>query len=295
VAGIEGRMNRKLLRQGLLIGPALVFLLVFLVFPLFGLFRASFYPTDLPFGGEGFSLRHYARFLTDSYYLAVLGETIGFGIVAALVSLVIGFPVGYSLGRLPPDKRRWRLIIVILPLTLSLVVVVFGWLVILGGNGVINSVLEGLGLIDSPRRLVFNRVAVLAVLIQQFLPFMILSVMSVVVQIDPVLEQAAANLRANRFRTFRKVILPLAVPGILVGLTLVFILSVSAFITPRLIGGARVQMIGSLIFEQVLIILNWPFGAAMSFILLVFTLALTFAVNVLLAQRFVGRGSSHAH
>src|SRR5690606_6722893 len=120
-------------------------------------------------------------------------------------------------------------------------------------------------------------------------------VMSVVVQIDPVLEQAAANLRANRLRTFRKVILPLAVPGILVGLTLVFILSVSAFITPRLIGGARVQMIGSLIFEQVLVILNWPFGAAMSFILLVFTLALTFAVNVLLARRFVGKGLSHAH
>lgn len=209
-------------------------------------------------------------------------------------SLVIGFPVGYSLGRLRPDERRWRLIIVILPLTLSLVVVVFGWLVILGGNGVVNFTLVGLGLIDSPQRLLFNRVAVLVVLVQQFLPFMILSVMSVVVQIDPVLEQAAANLRANRFRTFRKVVLPLAMPGILVGVTLVFILTVSAFITPRLIGGARVQMIGSLSFEQVLVILNWPFGAAMSFILLVITLALIVTVNTLLAVRFMGRGAARA-
>src|SRR5690606_6868622 len=101
-------------------------------------------------------------------------------------------------------------------------------------------------------RLLFNRVAVLLVLVQQFLPFMILSVMSVVTQINPVLEQAAANLRADRYTTFRKVVLPLSMPGILSGLTLVFILSVSAFITPRLIGGARIQMVGSLIYEQVL-------------------------------------------
>jgi putative spermidine/putrescine transport system permease protein len=278
----------------LLVAPALLFLLVFLVAPLLSLFRASFYPGDKPFGQSGFALVQYIRFLSDSYYLGVLAETIGFGLVAALVSLLVGFPVGYSLARLPPAKRRWRLIIVILPLTLSLVVVVFGWMVVLGRTGVVNSLLIGFGLVDSPQRLLFNRIAVLVVLVQQFLPFMILSVMSVVVQIDPVLEQAAANLRANRFRTFRRVILPLAMPGILVGLTLVFILTASAFITPRLIGGARVHMVGSLIFEQVLVILNWPFGSAMSFILLVLTLTVTIGVNAVLAARFIGRRTGHA-
>jgi putative spermidine/putrescine transport system permease protein len=272
----------------------LLFLLTFLVAPLVGLFRASFYPGDRPFGQAGFSLIQYSRFLSDNYYLGVLAETIGFGVVAALVSLILGFPVGYSLARLRPEKRRWRLIIVILPLTLSLVVVVFGWMVVLGRSGVINSLLIGFGLIESPQRLLFNRIAVLVVLVQQFLPFMILSIMSVVAQIDPVLEHAAANLRANRFRTFRRVILPLAIPGILVGLTLVFILTTSAFITPRLIGGARVHMVGSLIFEQVLVILNWPFGSAMSFILLVLTLGVTVAMNALLAVRFIGRGTRHA-
>jgi ABC-type sulfate transport system permease subunit len=170
----------------LLLAPALVFLFVFLVVPMFGLFRASFYEGNQPLGGVGFSLQHYEKFLLDGYYLGVLAETVGFGLASAFMSLLIGFPVGYSLARLPPDKRRWRLIAVILPLTLSLVVVVFGWLVVLGRNGLLNSLAIGFGLIDRPQQLLFNRTAVLVVLVQQFLPFMILSVMSVVAQINPV-------------------------------------------------------------------------------------------------------------
>jgi putative spermidine/putrescine transport system permease protein len=281
-------------RRLLLLAPALLFLAVFLVAPMLGLFRTSFYPGNRSFGASGFSLHQYVKFLSDSYYLGVLAETIGFGIASAFVSLLVGFPIGYSLARLPREKRRWRLIVVILPLTLSLVVVVFGWLVLLGRTGLANAILIGLGLVDEPQRLLFNRTAVLVVLVQQFLPFMILSVMSVVTQISPALEQAAANLRANRFTTFRRIVVPLAMPGILSGLTLVFILSASAFITPRLIGGARVQMVGSLIFEQVLAILNWPFGAAMAFVLLVLTLAVTIAVNMALAGRFYGKGLARA-
>ena len=277
-------------RRLLLLGPALLFLVFFLVLPMLGLLRTSLYPGERSFDSSGFSLLQYVKFLGDSYYLGVLAETIGFGIASAFVSLLIGFPVGYSLARLPAQKRRWRLIVVILPLTLSLVVVVFGWLVVLGRNGMANSILMGLGIFDSPQRLLFNRTAVLVVLVQQFLPFMILSVMSVVTQISPALEQAAANLRANRFTTFRRVVLPLAMPGILSGLTLVFILSASAFITPRLIGGSKVQMVGSLIFEQVMAILNWPFGSAMAFVLLVLTLAVTIGANTVLAHRFVSKG-----
>jgi putative spermidine/putrescine transport system permease protein len=117
----------------------------------------------------------------------------------------------------------------------------------------------------------------------------------VVTQIDPALEQASANLRANRFTTFRRVIIPLAMPGILAGLTLVFILSASAFITPRMVGGARVQMLGSLIYEQVTSLLNWPLGSAMSFVLLVLTLLLTMGVNMALAVRLTStRAEQHA-
>ena len=268
-----------------LCGPMAIVLLICLALPMISLLRASFIDGDRTFDGSGFSLQHYLRFLTDSYYLVVTLETLALGAASALLSLVLGFPVGYGLARMPHARRRWMMIVVILPLTLSLVVVVFGWLVILGRTGLINAVLLGLGIVDEPVRFLFNSPAVVVVLTQQFLPFMILSVMSAVSQIDLTLEQAAANLRANRLTTFRRVILPLAMPGILSGLTLVFVLSVSAFITPRLVGGYQVQMLGSLIYEQIVVVLNWPFGAAMSVVLFALTLGITVGVNIFLARR----------
>ncbi|MBB4303214.1 putative spermidine/putrescine transport system permease protein [Rhodobium orientis] len=262
-----------------LTAPLAIVLLLFLVVPILSLLRASFFEGDRSFNASGVSLEHYLRFLTDSYYLNVMLDTLGYGLATALLCLVLGFPTGYALARAKPHWRRWGLIIIILPLTLSLVIVVFGWLVVLGRQGLVNQVLVFTGLIDKPIRLLFNSPAVIIVLAQQFLPFMVLSVMSVVGHIDPTLEQASANLRANRWTTFRKVIVPLSLPGILSGLTLVFVLSVSAFITPRLIGGHRVQMLGSLIYEQIIVLLNWPFGAAMSAVLFTVTLTITLIVN----------------
>ncbi|MER9926416.1 ABC transporter permease [Mesorhizobium sp. M0048] len=262
--------------------------------PVTGVLRSSFLNGDYLLEGGGFTLRHYFRFFSDSYYSSILWETFVDGFVVSLICLVIGFPTGYSLARLPPLARRWRTIIVIMPLTLSLVVIVFGWLIVLGRNGLLNSLLLSLGIISTPQTMLFTRPAVILVLVQQFLPFMILSVMSVITQIDPVLEQAASNLRANRFVTFRRVILPLAMPGILVGLNLVFVLSISAFITPRLIGGNRVPMLGSLIYERIMSEFNWPSGAAMAFILFVAGLGFTAAFNALAASRFVMGGRRHA-
>ncbi|SFQ24433.1 putative spermidine/putrescine transport system permease protein [Bradyrhizobium sp. Ghvi] len=277
-----------------MLAPMIILLTGFLVVPVLGLLRSSFLSGNHLLEGSGFSLEQYFHFFSDSYYTSVLVETFFDGLVVSLICVVIGFPTGYSLARLPPLARRWRMIIVIMPLTLSLVVVVFGWLIILGRNGLLNSLFVSLGIFASPKILLFSRPAVLIVLVQQFLPFMILSVMSVVTQIDPVLEQAAANLRANRFATFRKVIIPLAVPGILVGFNLVFVLSVSAFITPRLIGGSRVAMLGSLIYERIMAELNWPSGAAMAFVLFVSGLGFTAALNALAASRFIVRGRRHA-
>ncbi|MET4222683.1 putative spermidine/putrescine transport system permease protein [Bradyrhizobium sp. LB14.3] len=286
--------TRRALTPALLLAPMILLLVIFLIVPTLGLLRASFLSGSHLLDGSGFSLQQYVRFFSDSYYSSVLFETFIDGIIVSLICLGIGFPTGYSLARLPPLARRWRTIIVIMPLTLSLVVIVFGWLIILGRNGVVNSILLGSGLSSSPKQLLFSRPAVLTVLVQQFLPFMILSVMSVVTQIDPVLEHAAANLRANRFATFRKIIIPLAVPGILAGFNLVFVLSISAFITPRLIGGNRVAMLGSLIYERIMAELNWPSGAAMAFILLVSGLGVTAALNALAASRVLVKGARHA-
>jgi len=268
------------------ITPALLLLAFLFILPMLGVVRTSLYPGVRSFNAEGFTAFQYVKLLSDSFYLQVLFDTILDGIVVAIACLILGFPVGYSLARLPARQRRWRLILVILPLTLSLVVIVFGWMVVLGRNGVVNNLLMGVGLIDHPAQLLYNRTVVRLVLVQQFLPFMILSVMSTCSQINPVLEHAAANLRANRFTTLRKVVLPLAMPGIISGLTLVFILTVSAFVTPRLVGGGKVQMLGSIIYEQIVVALNWPLGAALSIILLVITTLITGVTNMVLTRKF---------
>ena len=162
--------KRSIARPILLLAPLVITLGAFLVLPLFWLLRASFLPGQRLLEGSGFTLAQYTRFFSDAFYTSVLLETFAYGLIIALISLVIGFPVGYSLARLPPLARRWRMIIVIMPLTLSLVVVVFGWLAILGRNGLVNSILLGLGAIETPQRLLFNRAAVIIVLVQQFLP-----------------------------------------------------------------------------------------------------------------------------
>jgi len=280
---MRAREDRRLLWQA---GPAVLLLLAFFVVPILAVGRISLYPADRSFNVSGWSLRHYAKFFGDPFYLGVLWDTVWFGLLVTLVTLLVGFPLGYSLARMEGRARRWRVAVVILPLTLSLVVNVFGWLVILGGGGLVNRALTAAGLVDAPLRLLFNRTAVVVVLAHTFLPFQVLSIMSVIAQIDPALEEAAANLRAGWWTTLRRVILPLAWPGIVAGSTLVFILTISAFVTPRLVGGARVQMLGSMIYEQTVVVLNWPFGGAMSFVLLALALVLVALANRTVGARF---------
>jgi len=272
-----------------LIAPSFLVLVTFLIIPFLGLARLSLLPGERAFDAEGVSAIQYGKLFVDGYFLSVLAETFALGAIVAVICAVLGFPVGYSLARLPARARRWRLIAVVLPLTLSLVVVVFGWMVVLGRTGVLNNMLMGMGLIDRPLRMVFNHGSVVFVLVQQFLPFMILSVMGVVSHVDTVLEEASANLGANRLTTFRRVILPIAAPGIVSGMLLVFILTISAFITPRLIGGSRVQMIGAVIYEQIVVLLNWPAGAAMSIILLLITIILLVSARAVSAILTGGR------
>ncbi|MET4279537.1 putative spermidine/putrescine transport system permease protein [Bradyrhizobium sp. F1.2.2] len=263
----------------LFLAPALLTLTVFLLIPAGIVLRISFFPGSSSIGAEGYSLAQYEKFFGNSLYLSVLGETVSYAVVVCLGCLVLGFPVGYSLARHPPYQRRLRMLMVIVPLTLSLVIVVFGWLVLLGRQGLVNNILMWFGIISSPQQLLFNRTAVVVVLIQQFLPFMILSVMNVVMQIDPVLEHASTSLRASRARTFIKVIIPLSTPGIMAGLSLIFVMAVSAFVTPRLVGGPRAQMIGGFVYDQILSTSNWPFGAAMAFILFAIGFGLMAALN----------------
>jgi putative spermidine/putrescine transport system permease protein len=241
--------------------------------PIVWLVRISAYPQNLAYGLSGWSAVHYIKALTDSLYLGSLARTTLYSVIVTVGTAIIGFPLGYAAAR--GRVRRWKMFFIVLPLALSLVVNIFGWIMILGQNGLLNSVLIGVHVLDQPKQFLFGIGTVLLVLGHTYLPFQILSIMSVVTQIDPMLEEASASLRGNRWTTFRRVIIPLARPGIAAGSTIVFILTISSFIIPELIGGASVQMYAVLIFQQMMTVLNWPFGAALSLILL--AVALGFA------------------
>ncbi|MGE3149050.1 MAG: ABC transporter permease [Pseudorhodoplanes sp.] len=272
-----------------LIGPAAFFVAFFVLVPAGFLLKQSFTTR----AGD-FTVAHYGRFFGDSFYLSATLDTLVAGLVVSAACLVLGFPIGYSLGRMPAAKRRWRIFIVILPLTLSVVILVFGWMIVLGRQGLLNMILVWLGIFDTPGRFLYTQSAVVILLTQEFLPFMILSIMSVVTQINPVLEQAAASLRANRIKTFTAVIIPLAMPGILAGLSIVFILTCTAFIIPRMVGGTRNTMLGSIVYEQVLVTRNWPFAAAVAFVLLTVTVLSGVLLDRLLKRAFNVDGGARA-
>jgi putative spermidine/putrescine transport system permease protein len=253
--------------------PAAIALGLFCIAPLLYLARYSFFVYD-PMDplARGATAANYAKFLGDPYYLGVLGQTFAVALAVTAASLVLGFPVAYGLARM---RSRWRavcLVLIISPLYVSAVVRAYGWLVILGDAGLVNGILTALGLIQRPVRMMFTPWAVIVALTEVALPFMILTLTSVLQRIDPALEEAAANLGAKPWRVFTEVVLPLSMPGVVAGSMLVFILAAGSYVTPALTGGKRVKMLVTEVYQQMTAIYNWPFGAAISFILLVLTL-----------------------
>jgi putative spermidine/putrescine transport system permease protein len=175
-------------------------------------------------------------------------------------------------------------VLVLLPLLTSAVVRTFGWMILLANNGIINRSMMDLGLTDSPTRLMYGMPGVVIALVEVLLPFMILALDAALINIPPSLYEAARNLGAGRMRVFVSVTLPLALPGIVSGSVLVFTLAVSAFVTPSLIGGPRVPVMSTLIYQQGMSLLNWPFGAAIGFTMLATILTLFMLTSGLTRQ-----------
>jgi putative spermidine/putrescine transport system permease protein len=174
---------------------------------------------------------------------------------------------------------------ILAPLLVSVVVRSFGWLVILGPNGLINSTLTGLGVVDEPLRLLYTETAIVLGLTHVFLSFMVLSIAAALDRIDPALIRAAQNLGASPRQAFRRIVLPLSLPGVAAGCLIVFTLSTSAFITPALLGGPRVKVMSFLAYQQSLLLTDWPYGSAIAFILLALS-----GGAVLLYLRAIERG-----
>jgi putative spermidine/putrescine transport system permease protein len=232
----------------------------------------------------GITLGHYARLVSDLYYLEIIGRTLALGAAVTLATLVIGYPVAYFLARTRSRWRNWLTILVVFPLLLNLVVRTFGWIALLAQNGLVNQALLGLGLVDAPVKLLFNFAGLLIGLTHIFLPFMVLVLVGAIQNIPRDVEDAARVLGASWLGAFLRVTLPLSAPGVLSGSILVFVLTISALVTPRLLGGPTYQVMSTLIYDEFLQRLNWPAGSAEALLLTLIVLALV-ALSGRLARR----------
>ena len=253
----------------LLTAPALIVLLGVFLLPMLMMLLLSFQNDQ-----QSFTLDNYALFFQDSYYLEILGRTIRVSLWTVLATLVLGYPVAMYMAKATGRMRGIVTMCILAPHLISVVIRNFGWVVVLGESGWINKSLLALGLIDEPLRLLYNELGIVIGLTDAFIAYMVLAIATSLYAIDPSLSKAASILGASRFRTFCSVTLPLSLPGIVAGTTLVFSLSMSSFVTPQLMGGTSVKVIPVLAYEQIMSTLNWPLGAALAFLLLGSTILL---------------------
>ena len=226
-------------------------------------------------------LDNYWRFVSDPFYRSILADTLLMGAAVTTLALILSYPLAYTLAR---SRSRWKgllTVIVLIPLMTSVVVRSYGWMILLANNGVANTLLAALQVPQT--QLMFNFTGTVIALTEVLMPFMVLTLSGVIQQIDPDLEDSVRSLGGGSWHVFRDVILPLSLPGIAAGSLLVFVLSVSAFATPKLIGGARTKVMATIVYDQATAVLNWPFAAACSFILIALVLALTILQGRLLA------------
>lgn len=272
---------------GMLVLPATILVAIGLIGPVAILFRYSLNPF-IPgqFMVEGLTLASYVKFFTDPFYLNVLWRTVRVAVVCTLVCLIMGFPLAYVLARTQSRFKNLMIMLVVLPLFVGNAVRAAGWMTVFGNKGAFNASLLGLGLIDQPLEIMFTEVAVVIGIIAVNLPFMVLTLQSVIEGIPRNVEEAAFSLGAGPAAMVARVLWPLALPGILAGTILTFILAMNAYATPVLLGGPKFQTMGPLVYNQFIQQNNWPFGGAISFILMTATLLLTMAANLIVQRRY---------
>jgi ABC-type spermidine/putrescine transport system permease subunit I len=252
-----------------LLAPGLAMLVLFLLVPL-GLIVVisvfTYSPTQI--WVPPVTAANYQKFF-HPYYLGVTWTTVRIGLITTLVCAVLGYPIAYVLARL---RSRWLglcLFLLVTPLMVSSVIRIFGWLVILGRQGLVNATLGALGF---PRLdLLHNEPAVVVGLTELLLPFMVLPLMTAIETIPRSVEEAARNLGAGSLALFRRVLLPLSLPGLVSGALLVYSVSISALVTPALMGGRKTRMLGNLVYDEVLTSMNWPFASSIAVVLLLLT------------------------
>lgn len=265
----------------ILLAPGLIAMAFAFIYPLVLTLRMSFNNADTTgVISEAFNLNSYADALGDPYYWGLILRTLGLGITVAVITVIVSYPIAYFLTRTTSPWKSLLLGLAIAPLIMSAVVRTYGWIVILGSQGLINSTLKSWGLIDRPLPTSSNFGSIVVAMVEIMMPFAILGMLTGFGRLTDELVTASSSLGAGKVRTFSKVVLPLTLPGVFTAGLLAFVLTISSFVTPQLVGGGKVNVLAIEIFNQTTQNLNWPLAAALSVILLVFFGAFVYVYQI---------------
>lgn len=248
--------------------PSLLLLIAFFILPYANMVVMSFRnPSTSSVFAPGYTLGNYAKALGDAYYTGILLQTLLLGVTVSAICLALGYTVAYHLAR---TRSRWKGLLyagVLSPLLVGVVIRCYGWTILLANNGLINQALKETGVFPQGLKLMYNAFGVGIGLVHVFLPFMILPLIGAIQSINPALEEASRSLGASRARTFLRVTLPLSMPGIQSGVSLVFLLTISAYVIPVLLGAMRFKILPTIVIQMLIDAFLWPFGAALALVL----------------------------
>lgn len=253
--------------------PYIVWLIIFIVVPLVYVTKYS-----IDYGSEKFifSLEHYRRFF-NPLYIKVLFKSIRMALWSTIFCLLIGYPFSYFLTKFKLKTRNTLILLVVIPMWMNFLLRTYSWISILSKNGILNSILKFFSL--PTVNIMYTKVAILLGMVYNFLPFMILPIYTTLIKIDKDYIEAAYDLGANRIKTFLKLIFPMSLPGVITGITMVFIPAISTFEIAALLGGNKENLIGNIIEQQFRVTGNWNFGSSMSMVLLSLILLSLFVMN----------------
>ncbi|AIY83583.1 MAG: ABC transporter permease [Clostridium baratii] len=269
-------MNKN--KKSLAAYPYIIWSAIFIIVPLLMiLFFSLTIDTDT---GYQFSLENFQR-LMNPLYFKIFGRSLLLAVLSTVVCLLIGYPVAYIVSKMPENKRNLVIMLFILPMWMNFLLRTYAWLPILGKNGIVNNFLGIFGI--EPIQFLYTNGAIMLGMIYNFLPFMILPIYTVLSKIDTNLINAASDLGANKKQIFAKVIFPLSIPGVISGITMVFMPAVSTFVIPRLLGGGKDMLIGNVIEQQFTTLSDWHFGSALAIILMILIL-----ISMAVMSRFDG-------
>ena len=252
--------------------PLYLFTVFFVLLPLVYVLALSFMTRNVTWGVDAeFTLENY-KMIFDPVYLKTFGVSLEIAFLTTLITAFIGYPFGYFMAKLTPKYRNIAMMLVIIPFWTNALIRIYGWMIILRPQGLLNNALIGIGLLQEPVQILYTLSAVVLGMVYSLLPFMILSVYSSALKLDPTLVDASRDLGANRFKAFWTVSFQLTMPGLLSGFVFVFVPSVGLFFISDLMGGGKIMLLGNLIENQLVQARNMPFGAALAIVMMAMTL-----------------------